>query len=1423
MRQISRRTFLTATATLISGLVVACRELAPEPPEAIRQLTPVPSPAPNAPTGTPRPNVPTMTPTRLTGLASNADGYVAVAPRVLRAGQQETVSISLFRGTRAAEGTVAVALLRDGKDVLRVDGKIAGRGSLPLDLARVAPGDYELQVQGKGFKDQAAVRVESGTLVFVETDKPIYKPGQTIFMRVLALDPLLRPSGGDATVEIMDAQGIKVFRQTVTPDEWGMATLELPLSTEPNLGVWKAVATVGDRSAQLDIRVERYVLPKYEITVDLVKNWALPGEAIKGTLAAEYSFGKPVKGEYEIVAYRYVGVWEEYTRVTKSIDGKDTFELPPVQYASGSPVDGGQASARLDITVREQATGYEEETSRLVTIAQSPVTLRIIPESQVFKPGLPFGLLVVAETPDKQPVDARVELTATYTDETFAQVRTDTRQIALQNGLAAVELAPPTGAVSLELTASAPDASGAPVTVRAGYSPSSNFIHVEQLTRGDLQVGGTARFQVRTTRETVNIYYEVLARGQVVFSDVIQSPEIAIALSPQMAPEARLLVYQLLPNAEVAADWVPFTVQGVYPHKVEASFSQAEVMPGQELDVLVQTEGPARIGLAAVDRSVFILAENRLNLQQVFDELERLFMQPQAEIHAAEPMFDRFGPIVTPGARETFQDAGVLVLSNRQVPEGKQFDSPMMRQGAGVMEAAGGPAVAAPAAADAAAPSEGAAAGQALAEPTRVRQFFPETWLWTAVTSDAAGRATQHATAPDSITTWMLRAVALSKEHGLGIAEAELRVFQPFFVQLDLPYSAIRREEFPVKVALYNYQQAAQEFEVEIEPADWFDLLDEPLKKTTVDANSVGAAEFMIRPTRLGVNALRATARSTSSADALVKDLIVEPEGVARERVENIVLASGAARPLSLPVPPDAIEGSARAYLALTGNVLSQTLDGLESLLQMPFGCGEQNMILFAPNVFVMRYLKETGQIKPEIMAKAEKLMLTGYQRELTYRRSDGSFSAFGQQDAEGSLWLTAFVLKTFAQARGLIFIDETVLQTARDWISGHQRSDGSFEPVGFVHHQELLGGLQGATALTAYMAIALRESGDDAAAGRAVGYLEAQLDATADAYALAISTYALALAGSNRAQAAQDKLMALAQRSDEGLFWVNTGVRPLQPGGSPPIADDPAQPDQSAAIETTGYAALALLTRGDKLNAGQAVRWLAAQRNAFGGFGSTQDTVVALQALATAASAGRADIDATITLAAGDWHKQVRISADNADVLQIVEVPLDDRLEVTSQGKGQVTAQSVLRYNVPAAADTTVAAFTIDIGYDTTAIEVGDLLTINASITYTPPEPILAGMVVLDISIPTGFAPVAATLDTLVQEQSRLKRWDQAGRKVILYIEDMQPNERLALSFQAQALYPVKAQPVTSQVYSYYRPTWKAEHLGPALRAGLA
>ena len=175
------------------------------------------------------------------------------------------------------------------------------------------------------------------------------------------------------------------------------------------------------------------------------------------------------------------------------------------------------------------------------------------------------------------------------------------------------------------------------LNLQASYSPSGNFIHVEQTGAGVLNVGATARFGVASTIEGRNTYYEVISRGKVVFSDFTQTPDIAFRLSPVMAPTSRLVVYQILPNNEVAADYIPFDVSARYPMELDLDFSKDEVFPGEAVNIEVGSQGPAKVGLAAVDRSVFILAENRVNLHQVFAELERLYMKPQVELHEFRP------------------------------------------------------------------------------------------------------------------------------------------------------------------------------------------------------------------------------------------------------------------------------------------------------------------------------------------------------------------------------------------------------------------------------------------------------------------------------------------------------------------------------------------------------------------------------------------------------------------------------------------------------------------------------------------------------------------------------------------------------------------------------------------------------------------
>ncbi len=599
------------------------------------------------------------------------DSYVAVVPRALRSGFEERVSISLLSGDQPASGDVRLTLRDDEVTLLSLLGRVEGTGGLKILVPQIESGTYEIEIRVDGIQEtrRAPVEIVDGVALFVETDKPIYKPGQTVHVRLMTLDALLKPRPYAATIEVQDAKGLKVFRKEVETDEFGMVTVDLPLSTEPNLGVWKLTAIAGDQKTELDVRVEEYVLPKYEVTVATERDWVLAGDPITGTVSGEYSFGKPVEGDVEIIASRYVGQWEEFARFSGPIDGETPFELPAVGFVAGVPQAGGQGNVTLDVTIREKGTGYVERTSKLLTVVASPVTLKVIPESRVFKPGLEMGYLVVAQTPDGTPVDTDVTLTIDYVNEHFwGTEASSSHTVTTSGGRALVKTAPPEGAVALTLWAEA-DGSYTSLSLQSGHSPSGNFIHLEQLTTGDIRAGDIVRFRVNSTKEASNFYYEVLSRGTTLFTGVSSGPIIEFAATHLMAPSSRLLVYQILPNNEIAADYLPFSVRAAYPHKVSAGFGREEVRPGDPVDIDVQTQGESRVGLVAVDRSVFILAENRLNLQQVFNELERLYLEPQAELHDARYL----ETIETRGAQETFEAAGTIVLTNKEVPTGETF------------------------------------------------------------------------------------------------------------------------------------------------------------------------------------------------------------------------------------------------------------------------------------------------------------------------------------------------------------------------------------------------------------------------------------------------------------------------------------------------------------------------------------------------------------------------------------------------------------------------------------------------------------------------------------------------------------------------------------------------------------------------------
>uniref|UniRef100_A0A671QBL7 Complement component c3a, duplicate 4 n=1 Tax=Sinocyclocheilus anshuiensis TaxID=1608454 RepID=A0A671QBL7_9TELE len=475
------------------------------------------------------------------------------------------------------------------------------------------------------------------------------------------------------------------------------------------------------------------------------------------------------------------------------------------------------------------------------------------------------------------------------------------------------------------------------------------------------------------------------------------------------------------------------------------------------------------------------------------------------------------------------------------------------------------------------------------------RTLFPESWLWEEVVLPKCSSLNRHQTTTlprdglklkDSITTWEITAISLSSTHGICVADVqEMTVVKNFFIDLKLPYSAVRNEQIEIKAIIHNLYSRTVKVRVELmETKDVCSLASKRGKFhtiVTVDAKSSLSVPFVIVPLALGRHAIEVKAAAAGRGnDGVKKDLLVVSEGVLTKLNENLQLQDQA------PNTP------ASTYISAIGDTISITIEkaisgqAMGSLIILPGGCGEQNMI---------------GLTMPVITAAT--YITKGYNQQLAYRKNDGSYAAYISRPS--STWLTAYVAKVFAMASNIVNIDQNVICSALKWlILNKQLPDGVFRedaPVITGGMTGNVGGENSQASMTAFVLIALQEgksicagqiSSLDSSIHKAIVYLRSQLHGLTNPYAVAMTSYALAN------ENALDKQVLLRKASADGSHW------PV-PGSS------------SFTLEASAYALLALVKAQDFQSAAPIVNWLNNQRQYSGGYGTTQATIMVFQAVA--------------------------------------------------------------------------------------------------------------------------------------------------------------------------------------------------------------
>ena len=225
-------------------------------------------------------------------------------------------------------------------------------------------------------------------------------------------------------------------------------------------------------------------------------------------------------------------------------------------------------------------------------------------------------------------------------------------------------------------------------------------------------------------------------------------------------------------------------------------------------------------------------------------------------------------------------------------------------------------------------------AGQAA---PRVRQFFPETLLWAPeLKTDASGLATLDVPLADSITTWRVTALASTQDGKLGFSNAALRVFQDFFVDIDLPVALTQNDEVSIPIAVYNYLQTAQNVRLQVKQEAWFELQDEAEKSLQIAANDIEVVYFRIRVKQFGEQAFQVTALGDKMSDAIKRGVTVVPDGRLFRKSTSDWLRQGTSVTATIPV--ESIAGTARIEVKVYPGVVSQVVEGLEKILRLPYG-----------------------------------------------------------------------------------------------------------------------------------------------------------------------------------------------------------------------------------------------------------------------------------------------------------------------------------------------------------------------------------------------------------------------------------------------------------------------------------------------------
>ena len=1053
------------------------------------------------------------------------------------------------------------------------------------DAAVVTPFGY-----GFGAQNQQQERN------FIYTDRPVYRPGHTVHIKAIVRkevnDNLALPDEHTLTMRVIGPDDKVVFTKELPVSAHGTIAADFDLASDAALGYYsidfKGKADSNDDEYAGEgggsFYVEEYKKPEYQVTVKPTTPRVLQGNTIQATIEARYFFGEPVAGAKVIyVVHTSQHYWWDEDEADENGEGDasaDANDESDTDYSYGeteqqehqgvldangqltvtlpTAVDGKHSDQDYRIEARVTDAANREVSGHSTVLATyGSFRVSVEPTSYVVENGKPARVKVTAQDYDAKPVQTQVHIAAVLTWDATSHQRSKTPVASKDattgaDGTVLVDL-PLGGSGDFEITASAETPEKRTVQGQtwvwiwngAGAYYQENAQAQIVADKKTYQVGDTAHLLLVTGLD--ESWAVVTAEG-----DSVQSQRVLHATGTSLAFDVPI-TQQAQPNLVVSA---------IIVHNDQIMTAQKSLKVPLTERTLTITATPAKTQYEPGDKASFDVKAVDAAGKPVQADLS--FGVVDEALYSVRP--DTTGDIVASfyPKREVYLDPQTSFEFYFEGEAGTK--SPMLAGLAGLYH----PRMAQ------------VKPGSDLVVP-KVRKAFPDTAYWNAdVRTGADGHAQVQFNFPDALTTWRTTIRAMTDDGKAGGAVTRVLVRKNLIVRLAAPRFFRQGDETVMRVIAHNYLATSKDVTFALDVSG-VDVISGQTQKVTIPAKGESYVDWRVKARVTGNATFTAKALTNEESDALEMTLPVLPFGVKQRAAGAGEVFSGAGQnQWSYNYPNGSDVNSRGLTITIAPSVAGTVFDALDYLTSYPWGCTEQTMSSFLPDLIVAQAVDKLHLKSPIDRKVLNDEVQAGLERLYSFQHDDGGWGWW--PDDQSMVFMTAYVVNGLGQTKSAGYtVDDQRIAKAEAWLTSTLNA-----------HPDMIPDLRA----YAVYALATTSTAPKAALDKAWSSRDKLSDE-----GLALTGLALAAAGDSRAKQAADLLEKKAHATDVDAYWVGTydGLLDFWDDTSP---------------ETTAFA-LKLLIVEDRSSGlmPKAARWLAEHRDGDYWY-STKQTSMVIQGL---------------------------------------------------------------------------------------------------------------------------------------------------------------------------------------------------------------